>query len=85
MRDKTNYLWENIDFVGLVQLYDECPKDIYKEFIDQQITLNEYTKWLSTQPKIDLGLGIPSAGDASEKGGINEEKKPAAKEEIKVI
>ena len=66
-----NYLWNNIDWLSLSELSDKEAKNIYRDFIDQQITLTEYTKWLSTQPKIDLGLGI--ATEAVKE--VKEEKK----------
>ena len=85
VKQGTNYLFESIDWISIVQNYEECPKNIYKEFIDQEITLGEYTKWLASQPKIDLGLGVPSAGSSAESSeGGAEEKKSVEKEQVKV-
>jgi hypothetical protein len=86
IKEGSNHLLESVDWITLVQNYDECPKDIVKDFIDQEITISEYTKWLSTQPKVNLGLGVPSAGSSSVKTeGAVEEKKEEIKEEVKVI
>lgn len=79
------YLWNNIDWVSLSELPDDKAKNIYKAFIDQQITLSEYTKWLSAQPKIDLGLGIPAAQAAAGAGEKKEEKKVEEKKEAKKV
>ncbi len=76
-----NYLWNNIDWLSLSELSDKEAKNIYRDFIDQQITLTEYTKWLSTQPKIDLGLGI--ATEAVKE--VKEEKKVEEKKEEKKV
>ena len=76
------YLWNNTDWVSLAKIPEEKAKDVYKAFIDQQMTLSEYTKWLSTQPKIDLGLGIPSAQAPAEK---KEDKKVEEKKEAKKV
>ena len=84
VNEGTNYLWENIDWISLVQNHENCPKNIYKEFLEQEVTLAEYTKWLSTQPKIDLGLGVPVAASSAENEGNLEEKKAESKEEVKV-
>ncbi len=74
------YLWNNIDWVSLAEIPEEKAKNVYKAFIDQQITLTQYSKWLSTQPKIDLGLGIPSVQAPAE---AKEEKKVEEKKEAK--
>jgi len=74
VKQGSNYLIESIDWISLVQNNEECPKNIYKDFMDQEITLNEYINWLSTQPKIDLGLGVPSAGSSADGEGNVEEK-----------
>jgi len=79
-----NYLWINIDWLSLANLPENEAKNIYKDYIDQQITLTEYTKWLSSQPKIDLGLGIPAAAGPAQESKV--EKKVEQKvEEKKVI
>lgn len=79
-----NYLWTNIDWVSLAEVPEDKAKNVYKSFIDQQITLTEYTKWLSAQPKIDLGLGIPAA-QAPAGGDKKEEKKVEEKKEAKKV
>jgi hypothetical protein len=84
VKEGSSYLLQSIDWISLVQNYDECPKDIIKDYIDQEITLTEYTKWLSTQPKIDLGLGVSSAEASLDPKAGSEEKKSEQKEEIKV-
>lgn len=78
------YLWNNIDWFSLVNLPETQANNIYKEFINQQTILNEYTKWLSSQPKIDLGLGIPVAQTAIQDKKV-EKKIEEKKEEKKVI
>ncbi len=86
VKEGSNYLLESVDWFTIVQEYEECPKDIIKDFIDQEFTLSEYTKWLSTQPKINLGLGVPGAGSCSTNTeSAAEEKKEEKKEEVKVI
>jgi hypothetical protein len=81
--NKQTYLWNNIDWISLSRQPEDKAKNIYKAFIDQQITLTEYSKWLSTQPKIDLGLGIPAAQAPAELK--KEEKKVEDKKEAKKV
>lgn len=78
------YIWNNIDWVSLSEIPEEKAKNVYKAFIDQQISLTEYTKWLSAQPKIDLGLGIPTA-QAPAEGVKKEQTKVEEKKEAKKV
>jgi hypothetical protein len=78
-----DYLFINTDFASLAKLPDDKIQSVYRQYINQNINLLEFTNWLSNQPKVDLGLGIPAA--AIQKEEKKEEKKVEVKEEKKVI
>lgn len=79
-----NYLWNSIDWISLSTLPEAQAKNVYKEYLDQQITLNEYMTWVASQPKVDLGLGIPAASVQAPQESKKEEKPAEKKEEKKV-
>lgn len=81
--NEETYLWNNIDWVSFTKAVDVDSKNVYRDFIDQQITLSEYIKWVSTQPKLDLGLGFAAAPQDAAKLEKTE-KKVEVKEEKKV-